>query len=184
MPLTTHPLPFGLRDVKLTPFTTEAATAYGTPSVDLPVSRTFSFSDTEEFEELQGDDTTAASHGAGAVVEWELESGGLPFEAFKIMAGGTITETGTTPNMKKTFSKLGTNARPYFKAEGQAISDSGGDVHGIVFRAKADGSLEGEFANGAFFLLSASGKGYPSLVTADIGKLYDFVQNETAVAIA
>lgn len=184
MPLTTHPLPFGLRDVKLTPFTTPAATAYGTPSVDLPVARTFSFSESEDFEELAGDDIVAASHGSGPTVEWELESGGLPFEAFKVMAGGTVTETGVTPNQSKTYSKLATDARPYFKTEGQAISDSGGDVHGIVYKCKADGSLEGEFGNGAFFLLSASGKGYASSVTADINKLYDFVQNETAIAIA
>lgn len=182
MPLNTHPLPFGLRDVRLTPFTTDAATAYGT-GVDLPVARTFSFSDTEDFEELRGDDTVAASHGAGPVIEWELESGGLPFAAYKVMAGGTVGETGTTPNQIKTFSKLSTDARPYFKAEGQAISDSGGDVHGIVYKAKADGSLEGEFGNGAFFLTSASGKGYGSTVVATINKLYDFVQNETAVAI-
>jgi hypothetical protein len=179
-----HPLPFGLRDVKLTPFTTDAATTYGTPSVDLPVARTFSFSETEEFEELKGDDTTAASHGAGPVIEWSLESGGLPFDAFKVMAGGTVTDSGATPAQIRVFSKLATDSRPYFKAEGQAISDSGGDVHGIVYRAKADGSLEGEFGNGAFFLTSASGKGYGSNVTADLGKLYDFVQNETAVAIS
>lgn len=183
MPLTTHPLPFGLRDVKLTPFTTEAATAYGT-GVDLPVARTFSFSDSEDFEDLVGDDVTAASHGAGPQIEWELESGGLPFEAFKIMAGGTVAESGVTPAQKKIYTKLATDSRPYFKAEGQAISDSGGDVHGIVYKAKATGELEGEFANGAFFLLAASGRGFASTVTADVGKLYDFVQNETAVAIS
>lgn len=182
MPLTTHPLPFGLRDVKLTPFTTEAATAYGT-GVDLPVARTFSFSESEDFEELEGDDTKVASHGSGPSLEWELESGGLPFEAFRVMAGGTISETGVTPSQQKVYSKLATDSRPYFKAEGQAISDSGGDVHGIVYKAKADGNLEGEFANGSFFLTSASGKGYGSTVTADVGKLYDFVQNETAIAI-
>lgn len=182
MPLTTHPLPFGLRDVKLTPFTTAAATTYGT-GVDLPISRTFSFSDTEDFEDLQGDDVTAASHGAGPSLEWELESGGLPFDAFKIMAGGTITDSGTTPAQKRVFSKLATDSRPYFKAEGQAISDSGGDVHGVVYKAKATGSLEGEFANGAFMLTSASGRGFPSTVVADVNKLYDFVQNETAIAI-
>lgn len=183
MPLTTHPLPFGLRDVKLTPFTTDAATAYGT-GVDLPVARTFSFSETEDFEELRGDDVVKASHGGGPVLEWELESGGLPFDAFKIMAGGTIVDSGITPNQKRVYSKLATDARPYFKAEGQAISDSGGDVHGLVFKAKADGSLEGEFANGAFLLTSASGKGYASTVAADLNKLYDFVQNETATTIA
>jgi hypothetical protein len=183
MPLTTHALPFGLRDVKITPFTTGAATAYSASSIDLPVARTFSFSDTEDFEDLVGDDTTAASHGSGPTVEWDLESGGLPFAAFQAMAGGTITDSGTTPAQKKVFSKLATDARPYFKVEGQAISDSGGDVHGIVYKAKATGSLEGEFGNGSFWLTSASGKGFPSTVTADVNKLYDFVNNETAVAI-
>lgn len=182
MPLTTHALPYGLRDVRLTPFTTAAATAYGT-GIDLPVSRTFSFSETEDFEELRGDDQAVASRGQGPTLEWELESGGLPFDAYKVMAGGTIVDSGTTPNQKRVYSKLATDSRPYFKVEGQAISDSGGDVHGIVYKCKADGDLEGEFGQGAFQLLSASGKAYGSTVTADLGKLYDFVQNETAVAI-
>ena len=182
MPLDTHALPFGLRDVKLKPIT--GVNTLGM-AVDLPVARTFSFSESEDFETLEGDDVTVASHGSGPTVGWELESGGLPFEAFKVMAGGTITEAGTTPNMTKTFSKLVTDARPYFQTEGQAISDSGGDVHGTVYRCKADGDLEGEFGNGAFFLLSASGTGFGDTVgTTPTNKLYDFVQNETAVAIA
>lgn len=182
MPLTTHALPFGLRDVKLTPITGEAT--LGTP-VDLPVARTFSFSESEDFETLEGDDSTVASVGAGPTAGWELESGGLPFEAFKVMAGGTITEEGTTPTQSKTFSKLTTDRRPYFQAEGQAISDSGGDVHGILYRCKADGDLEGEWGNGSFFLLSASGTAFGDTVGASpTNKLYDFVQNETATAIA
>lgn len=182
MPLTTHPLPFGLRDVQLKPITPPNTVGTG---VDLPVARTFSFSESEDFEELKGDDQTAASHGAGPVVEWELESGGLPFDAFKVMAGGTVTDSGVSPAQKRVYSKLTTDARPYFQTEGQAISDSGGDVHGVVYRCKADDSLEGEFGNGAFFLLSASGKGYGDTVGATpSNKLYDFVQNETAVAIS
>lgn len=175
-----HPLPFGLRDVKLSPETTPGTYGAG---VDLPVARTLSFTDSEEFEELQGDDETVASHGAGPTVEWELESGGLPFEAFKIMAGGTIVSSGVTPAEIKTYSKLTTDARPYFKAEGQAISDSGGDVHGILYRCKADGDLEGEFGQGAFFLTSASGHAYGHTGAGD-KKLYEFVQNEQAIAIA
>lgn len=181
MPLTTTPLPFGLRDVKLKSNTNGVL---GT-AVDLPVSRTFSFSDTESFETLQGDDTTVASVGSGPTVDWELESGGMPFDAYKIMAGGTITDSGTTPAQKRVFSKLTTDSRPYFQVEGQAISDSGGDVHCIVYRCKADGNLEGEFSNGAFYLLKASGTGFGDTVgTTPTNKLYDFVQNETAVAIS
>jgi hypothetical protein len=175
-----HALPYGLRDVRLTP---NVNGVLGT-GVDLPVARTFSFSETEDFEELRGDDQVAATHGAGPLVEWSLESGGLPFEAFQVMAGGTLISSGTSPAQKKVFSKLTTDARPYFDAEGQAISDSGGDVHGYVHRCKADSSLEGELGNGAFFLLSASGKGYGDTVGDNpSSELYNWTQNETAIAI-
>lgn len=176
-------LPYGLRDIKLTPYTDAAGTVLGSTSIDLPIARTLSFSDTEDFEELRGDDRLAASHGNGAGVEWDLESGGLPFEAFKLMAGGTITETGTTPSQKKVYSKKVTDQRPYFKIEGQVISDSGGDVHCVIYRCKATGDLSGEFADGSFFLTSASGIGTAVVSGADADKLYDFVQNEAITAI-
>ncbi len=174
-----HPLPFGLRDVKIFPISDAGVVGAG---IDLPVARTFSFSETEEFEELQGDDRTAASHGAGPTVEWELESGGLPFEAYKAMAGGTVNEVGFTPAAVKTFTKKVSESRPYFNVRGQAISDSGGDVHCLVYRCKADSSLEGEFSNGAFFLTSASGKGYGEVGGDE--RLYQFIQHETATAIS
>lgn len=181
MPQDNTPLPFGLRDVNLKPITGSNTLGVG---VDLPVARTFSFTESEDFETLQGDDSTAASHGSGPTVSWDLESGGMKFEAFQVMAGGTITSSGTTPAMKKVFSKLTTDSRPYFQVEGQAISDSGGDVHCVVYRCKADGDLAGEFGNGAFFLTSASGTGFGDTVgTSPTNKLYDFVQNETAIAI-
>lgn len=177
MPLTTIPLPFGLRDVKVRPVTGAADTA-GT-SVDLVNSRTFSFSEAESFEELRGDDGLVALHGTGPAVDWSLESGGISFEAVVVLYGGAITETGTTPNIKKVFSKLGTNARPYFQVEGQAISDSGGDFHVLLYKCKCTGELSGEMADGGFWLTGASGRALPNAA----GKLYDFIQNETAVAI-
>ena len=183
MALDTIPLPFGLRDVKLTPYTTAAATTLGT-AVDLPYGRTLSFAEAEEFEELRGDDKLVATHGAGPNVEWELEGGGVALEAVAVMYGGTVSTTGSTPNQIKKLRKKVTDVRPYFKIEGQMISDSGGDVHVIIYRAKATGNLSGEFADGAFFLTGASGVGLPSLVVADLDYVWDLVQNETATAIA
>jgi hypothetical protein len=147
--------------------------------VDLPVSQKFSFNETESFDDLWGDDQVQGSHGGGPLVEWKLEAGGIALDAWKTMVGGTVTSTGTTPAQIKTFAKQLTDARPYFQTEGQAISDSGGDIHGIVPRCKVTGDFEGEFARAAFFITNASGKGYGN---ATIG-LYKFVQNETAVAI-
>jgi hypothetical protein len=183
MPLTTIPLPYGLRDVKVTPYTTAAATTLGTPSVDLPNARTFSFSEAEEFTELRGDDKVVTTRGQGASVDWDLESGGISFEVLKTIAGGAITETGTTPAMVKKYSKLVTDARPFFKIEGQAISDSGGDVHCVLDRCRVTGNVEGSFGDGEFFLTAASGVALPSLITARTDMLYEFVQNETAVSI-
>lgn len=179
------PLPFGLRDVKITPYTDATATALAAQSIDLPNSRVFSFAETEEFEELRGDDELAAVHGSGPVVNWELEGGGVSLEAVRAMYGGTISETGSTPNRVKRLRKLKTDQRPYFKVEGQVISDSGGDLHAVVWRCKSTDDLSGEFSDGQFFLTGASGQGLGCLIAGDdFGVVWDFVQNETATAIA
>lgn len=180
MALSDHALPFGLRDVKLTPILADGTLDLAN-QVDLPAARTFSFSETEEFNELAGDDRTVASHGAGPLVEWDLEGGGISLEVWKVLSGGTVVESGVAPNTVRKFTKKTTDQRPYFQVEGQAISDSGGDFHGIVYRCKADGDLEAEFANGEFTLTAASGKGYGDPTTEE---LYDFVHNESITPIA
>lgn len=178
-------LPFGLRDVKITPYTDATATTLAATKIDLPNGRTLSFTETEEFEELRGDDTLVATHGNGPIVNWELEAGGYSAEAVQAMYGGTITETGSAPNRIKRLRKKITDQRPYFKAEGQMISDSGGDLHAVIWRCKATDDFNGEFADGQFFLTGASGQGLGCLIPgADIDVVWDFVQNETATAIA
>lgn len=176
MALATNALPFGLRDVKVYPI--DAAGTVGA-AVDLPGSRIFSFAESEEFEELRGDDVVLAQHGGGPIVTWSLEAGGISIDAYKVLSGGTVTTAGVTPNLKKTLAKKGTDARPYFKVEGQVISDSGGDVHAVVYKCKATSDLGGSFQNGQFFLTGASGVG----IAEAADKLWDLVQNETATAI-
>jgi hypothetical protein len=184
MPLGTT-LPFGLRDVKVYPLTGEAP---GT-GVDLPNSRTLQFSDAEDFEDLRGDDGLQATHGKGAVVNWQLEGGGISLDAVKVMFGGTLTDSGTTPNQKRLYTKTNLDVRPYFRIEGQAISDSGGDFHVVIPKAKARGELSGQLADGGFWLTGASGVGLPIVasqatpVALPAGTVYAFVQNESIVAI-
>lgn len=188
MPLGTA-LPYGLRDVKLLEYTTLEATTFGSTLVDLPNARTFSFTDAEEYSDLRGDDKLVTSHGQGSQVEWELESGGISFAAYAIIAGGEVVETGTTPNQKKRFRKYSTDQRPFFTALGQSISDSGGDFHGIVWLCRSTGNIEGELADTEFFIPSASGIGFPCRVVGNVdadpieNAIYDFVQNETVTAL-
>ena len=179
MPLA-ETLPYGLRDVKV--YTLTSAGVKGT-SVDLPNARVLSFDEAEDFEELRGDDKVIVTRGKGPTISWELESGGISMEALAVINGGTVTSTGTTPNQKKTYSKKVTDARPEFFAEGQAMSESGGDFHAVLYRLKATGGVEGELSDGTFFLTQASGDGYGSKAAGSTDALYDLVQNETAVAI-
>lgn len=176
-------IPFGIRDIKVTGYTTAAAVTLNASSVDLPYARTLSFTESEEFEELRGDDTIVATRGQGPELEWELEAGGLSLPALVIMNGGTSTESGTTPNIVITYKKLNTEAKPYFKIEGQVISDSGGDLHLIMDKCKLTGDLEGEFSDGEFFVTQASGAAIGSSIVANAGQVYRIVQNETAAAI-
>jgi hypothetical protein len=176
-------LPYGLRDIKVTPFTDQQLETLGTP-VDLPNAQTFSFTEAEDFTELRGDDKLVTSRGSGSHVEWELEAGGLSLAAVRVMFGGVVTETGTGATMKTILRKKSLDARPFFRLEGQAISDSGGDVHAVIYRCRATDNLEGEFADGEFFITGASGTGFPSIAAADDDVLYDFVQNAAATAIS
>lgn len=181
MALSNPALPYGLRDVKLKPVAADGTVG---AAVDLPVSRTFTFADAESFDDLTGDDATVASHGQGPLVTWDLEAGGISFAAYKVLAGGAIVNTGVSPNAVSTYTKLTTDSRPYFQVEGQAISDSGGDMHCIVYRCKATGDLTGSFVGNQFMLTACTGKGYGDIVGASpTGKLYVFVQNETITAI-
>ena len=175
-------LPYGLADTKITPYTTDAATTLGS-GTDYPNARSMSFSEAEDFEELRGDDKVIALRGKGASVDWEMEHGGITLPAYKLMAGGTVTTSGTTPAQVTTYSKKVTDVKPYFKAEGQAISDNGGDFHAVLYKCRASDSLEGELADGSFWLTSASGACLPATLTGKTDVLYDFVLNETKVNI-
>src|SRR5687768_8573323 len=112
MPVPSKALPFGMRDIKVRPI--NAAGTVGA-SVDLPVARTLSFEEAEDFTELRGDDGVVAIRGAGPAVNFELEEGGIDLAAYAVMAGGTVTVTGTTPNEKRTYNKKTTDSRPYFQ---------------------------------------------------------------------
>ena len=173
-------LPYGLRDIKLTRYTDASGTVLASESIDLPYAQTLNFSDTEEFTELRGDDKVVAIRGQGATVEWELEAGGMDFRVWEILTGGTVVLTGIAPNRKWTLRKRGTDARPYFRVEGRVLSESGGDIHGVIYRCRANDTVEGEFTDGEFFVTSASGQGLPMLDEA-FDLLYDIVQNETSV---
>lgn len=175
-------LPYGMRDVKITEYADAGGTVLGATSLDLANMQTFSWSETEEFQELRGDDRVVTIRGQGSQVDGSVEAGGISLQVWAIFTGGTIIEEGLTPNRRVILRKLSTDARKFFRAHGQAISDSGGDVQAVIYRCRCNDTIEGEFADGEFFITSASFLGMP-LLDEGFPLLYDFIQNETATAI-
>lgn len=173
-------LPYGLRDVKVA--TLDSAGVKGS-LVDLPNSQTLEFQEATETQELRGDDVVVAQRTTVNAVEWVLDSGGISFEAYAIIAGGVVASTGTTPNIKKTWTRLNSDAYPDFFIEGQAISESGGDHHLVIYRAKAN-QISGSHADQEFWVSHAEGTGIGTLTVADVNKVWAMVANETAAAIA
>lgn len=169
-------LPYGLRDVKVRPVVNGVVGA----AVDLPNSQIFSFDESEEFTELRGDDKVRARRGKGPSVNWSLENGGISIEAYAVIAGGTVTSSGTTPNQIKTFNKKNTDARPEFLVEGQSISESGGDMHTVLYRCKAEGKIAGSQEDGTFWITKCDGV---AIGRISDGTIYEFIQNETVTAI-
>lgn len=176
-------LPYGVRDLKITPYLDSAGSVLGTTSVDLPNMQTLSFKEKEEFQDLRGDDRLITTRGKGAQVEWDLEAGGIAPKVWAVFTGGTITETGTTPNIQVLIRKRGSDTRPYFRVEGQSVSDSGGDIRVLIYRCRCNGDISGEFKDGEFFITKGSGVGLP-LLDDQNDLLYDIVQNETKTSIS
>lgn len=169
-------LPFGMRDCKIYPYTDAQGTILAEEGFDLPVAQTFSFADSEDYTDLRGDDELVATHGNGAQVNWSLEAGGIDLRVWAVFTGGQIIESGTTPNRTITLRKCSDDARPYFKVVGKIMSESGGDIDAVVYRAKCNGDISGQFGDGQFFVTSADGIGLPMPGSR---LLYDIVQHET-----
>lgn len=173
-----NPYPYGIRQIMLTPYTDAQGTILANVSYPLPVAMTMGFSETEQFDELRGDDVLVAVHGRGAQVDWSLEAGGLPIKAWSIISGAIVLEEGVTPNRRVRLRKSADHVRPYFRTDGRVISESGGNVVARIYRCKANGRLQADFRGGAFQTSNIDGVGLPLL--GDAGRwLYEIIQNET-----
>jgi len=160
--------PFGLRDIKLTNMA-------GDTQEDLPAARTLQFTERIRSGELTGDDSIKAVVAFAEGLEWSLESGGISLEAYALMTGRTATESGTTPTQTNTLTGAAQDTFPYFKIYGKSVGDGDDDVHVLIYKAKLM-SIEGSFAEGEFFVKSASGVA----IDDESNGIWDIVQNETA----
>lgn len=180
MALTVIPLPYGLRDIKVA--TLDATGVKGT-LVDLPSAQTMEFQEGTNTQTLRGDDVVKAKRVTLDEVAWTIESGGISLEASVVMFGGTIATSGTTPAQLKSYTRLDSDAYPDFYVIGQAMSESGGDMHLCLYRNKAS-QFSGTLQDQEFWVSHAEGTAIGSLNVTDVGKVWAFIQHETALAVS
>lgn len=180
MPLNDNRLPYGLRDIKVA--TLDGSGTKGT-LVDLPNAQTLEFEETTSTQQLRGDDAVKANRTTVDAVEWSLDAGGINFEAMKVIAGGNITTTGVTPNVKKQWRRMEGEAYPDFYLVGQALSESGGDHHTVLHRCKAN-QISGTHEDQEFWVSHAEGTAIGTLTAANLGAVWDMLANETTTAVA
>lgn len=181
-------IPYGMRDIHITGYT-NGETLAGT-SLDLPNAQTMTWTESEDTDTLRGDDQVVVTRGQGIAVSWEMDSGGYAFDVVKTMYGHTLTDSGTTPDQVRVLRRRTDDARPYFQAEGQSISESGGDFHGILYKCKTSGDFQHQLQDQNFLIYNPQGDAF-GLAADRTGTgnpptartIYDLIQNETAVAI-
>lgn len=154
--------PFGLHRIWITGYVDTDGTILDTTSYRLPIDRTMAFTENEDSETLDGDDKAAvAIQGKGSTVSGSLEAGGMDLMCLSIISGAQLIESGIEPNVKRTLRKRGSAPRGYWRAEGQAISNGGGDNILRVFRCKANGKISFDMKYGTFMVPAIDFLGTP-----------------------
>lgn len=170
--------PYGLHRGWITPYLDVDGTILSDTSYRLPIMRTLAFSEAEAFDTLDGDDKAAvAIQGKGATVDGSIEAGGLDMMCWSIFTGGQLIEVGLEPNLKRVVRKRGSDERPYWRVEGQVISNGGGDNVARIFRCKANGKIQSDFKYGTFTCPQIDFMGTP-MPSDDSDYLYEIEFNQ------
>lgn len=187
MPLTTIVKLLEIEDAKIAPMTADTGSSptYGS-SVDVPGIMKIAVSPKVENKKLYGDNKLLDIWSRVTEVELDVECAQLSLDAMKVLCGGTVTASGTTPNQKQTYSLKGNDTSPsYFKIEGRWMyaDPTVGDVHILLYKVKIidPPSFEVQGADGNFGTVKFKGTAIPCNSN---NNWFDIVINETASAIS
>lgn len=120
MPITDIGVLYGLNDAKISALLTDAGAAptYAT-ALDVPGVTNLTMAAIYNPKELPGDGGIVAVGGGILGYDVECTFAMLPLKLLAVLQGGTVAETGTTPNQKTTYAITGLSTPPgYWKIEG------------------------------------------------------------------
>lgn len=174
---------YGVADAKIFPLTSDTTSAltYGA-AIDVPGIQSVKLTPNYEDKELKGDDAVLEADTKLLSIDFSFQHAKLSFDALAVLEGGTVADSGVSPNQKSTYSQTTASKPQYFKFEAQVryVDIAAGDVHLVLYKAKA-GKVDIEVKGDDYVIASVSGK---AIGTIKDGKVKDIVINETEVAIA
>src|SRR5688572_12059693 len=120
--------PFGMRQIRL-------VNNEDTLAEELPAALELEFEESVVSGEFFGDDALSGivTHPLG--IKGKFKAGGISLQAYALMTGHTLNESGSTPNRVAELEG-DSPSFPYFKAYGKSLGDEGDDVHVKLFKIK------------------------------------------------
>jgi hypothetical protein len=176
---------YAVEDAKLAKLTADSSSSPTYDAVvDVPGIKSVGVTFEINSVELRGDNKQLDADSTLVAATVSFEHAKLSFDALAVLMGGTITDAGTTPAQKTTFTRVGTDAFNYFKFEAKTptngVDPIGGDAHLVFYKCKMTAYSPG-LAEENYQTISGQ---FRSVFTISNDKLFDIVLNETAVAIA
>lgn len=185
MPITHETKWFSVSDAKLAKLLTDpsgGAATYGTLT-DVPGIKTTGLGFELNTVSLTGDNKELDTDTLLRAVTISFSHAKVSYDALAILLGGTVTDSGVTPNQIARYRRLGADVLPYFKFEAKTptggVDLASGDGHILVYKAKVtEYTLPSAEQDYATFTGTARGV---ARIADDF--MYDLVTNESAVAI-
>lgn len=181
MALDTSTFVYGVDDCKIAKLTTDANPPVYDALCDVPGVQSFDLSYKFTEKKLKGDETTIDTRSKIENLELKVEHAQISLDAMAILLGGTVTSSGTTPNVIKTY-RQGAGSPPHFKlaAKVNTIDEESADGHFVAYKCKVTAFEEG--AKGEDYrTVSFTAEAVPCANAADY--FYDLILHETAADI-
>jgi hypothetical protein len=178
---------YAVTDAKIAAVTADVSggsTTYGS-LIDVPGIKSVRIGGTVNTKELRGDNTLLDVNSTLESVTLEFEYAKLNLDAFAVLMGGAVTDSGTGSTEVATYNLLNTSTPSYFKFEGKTptagVDEVAGDGHIVLWKCMI--SAFPDFGLGEedyeTFTVSATATGRLS-----DAKWLSVVFNETAAVIA
>lgn len=149
-------------------------------AIDVPGVQALEWSVESDSEELRGDNQVLAVVRDAKTLTGTIRTAMTNLDAMAAMIGGTVTSTGTTPNVVDTLEVGAASDAKYIKIVGQTPGLGGGAYRVTIHKALVTSGPGGSLADGEFSIPEFE---FSAAASAS-GNLMSHAQYETLTAIA